>query len=175
MGWVMYIGAAVSLLAGNVQAAISYVDTLPPQPIQASITCKDAAWEQANLATVSGNQVHVKLAPFVQKLVNTARDERIYLGITAAYRSCDTQIYLRQLNCGMGEFNVYQKPSLECTPPTEPPGKSLHNEGLAIDFNCQGYGMIESSPCLGWLEKNAQHYHLKKHAIEAWHWSTTGL
>lgn len=175
MGWVLYVNAIISMITGSAQQAASYVESLPPKPTQSSIACHDKAWESQNLQEIQGFTAHKKLAPFVEKAIKDAADQGVYLGITAAYRSCDTQIQLRRINCGLGDFNIYQKPSNQCKPPTEPPGSSLHNEGLAVDFNCRGYGTIESSPCLPWLDKNGYRYHLKKHDIEAWHWSTTGL
>ena len=51
---------------------------------------------------------------------------------------------------------------------------SLHNEGLAVDLACNGYGFFESSPCYGWLKTNSTRYHLTEHELEPWHWSTTG-
>lgn len=172
--WVVRLIAAAGLISTQAQGAVNYVQSLPPRPAQAQLECRGQAWEQANLTSISGVKVHKKLTPFVEKMLADAHSQGVKLSTTVAYRSCDYQLQLRRLNCGLGEYNLYQKPSDECTPPTEPAGKSLHNEGLAVDFNCQGYGLIEVSPCLPWLEKNAARYHLFRHTDEAWHWSTTG-
>lgn len=173
--WAVQLIALAGLLSTQTPAVVSYVESLPPRPTQAQVVCHDAAWEQQNLQVVAGAKVHPKLAPWLTQMLSDARSQGIYLNITVAYRSCDYQLQLRKMNCGLGEYNLYKKPSNECTPPTEPAGQSLHNEGLAVDFSCQGYSLIETSPCLRWLRQNAGRYQLLPHAKEAWHWSTTGL
>lgn len=174
MGWVVQIIAVASVLASQTPATVSHLQSLPPAPSQTMVTCRDATWEAANLTNIGGARVHKKLAPFVEKLIAEAKKQSIPMSINVAYRSCDYQLQLRANNCGLGDYNLYQKPSEQCSPPTEPAGHSLHNEGLAIDFSCSGYGLFESSPCLAWLRQNAESYHLYNHATEAWHWSTTG-
>lgn len=173
-GWVLRIVAVGTLVGAQVQGVVHYVESLPPRPEQTQVACRDAAWEAANLASVEESRLHKKLVPFTKNLLTEARSQGVPLTINVGYRSCEYQLNLRKLNCGLGDYNLYQKPSSECTPPTEPAGKSLHNEGLAIDFSCHGYALIETSPCLKWLQANASKYHLYKHSIEAWHWSTTG-
>lgn len=174
MGWVIGLVAASGMVAAHTQSVVNYVEALPPRPDQSQIICHDATWETANLVAVENSKVHKKLAPFIEKLLNDARASGTPLMVTVGYRSCDFQLNLRKLNCGLGNYNLYEKPSSQCSPPTEPAGKSLHNEGLALDFGCQGYGLIASSPCFKWLQNNAGKYHLVKHSIEPWHWSTTG-
>jgi hypothetical protein len=48
--------------------------------------------------------------------------------------------------------------------------------GLAIDFTCDGGGVISSSssPCFQWLEANAASYGLYNLPSELWHWSDNG-
>lgn len=168
------LAAALSVMMTQSSAVIKYADSLPPQPDQSTLSCHDTAWEEANLTPVAGGINHKKLSPFVQSAINDAARQGLYLTIASSYRSCDLQTQLRTQACGSGNYNLYQKPSNQCTPPTEPAGHSLHQEGLAVDFACSGYPMFETSPCLSWLRSNAARYHLKSHAIEAWHWSTTG-
>ena len=61
-----------------------------------------------------------------------------------------------------------------------PPGKSLHEQGLAIDFTCNGNTLRDTDPCHAWLVHNAHRYGYKPYsndyygAVEPWHWSTTG-
>lgn len=174
LGWVAQLIAVSGAVAIQAQSAVTYVQSLPPAPDQSVITCHDKEWEKANLVTVSGGKVQKKLAPFVSKLITDAQSQGVPILLSVAYRSCEYQVELRKANCGLGDFNIYQKPSEQCSPPTEPPGKSLHNEGLAIDFACNGYAMIEYSTCLTWLKQNAATYHLYNRDLEAWHWSTTG-
>ena len=173
-GWVIQLVAVAGILVSQTKASVAYVQTLPPAPDQSLVICHDTAWEQQNLIVIAGGQIHKKLAPFVTALITNAQSEGVGIAINVAYRSCDYQLQLRGANCGLGDYNLYQKPSNLCNPPTEPAGKSLHNEGLAIDFACNGYGFFESSPCLNWLKQHGAQYHLYNHAVEAWHWSTTG-
>lgn len=173
-GWALQLFTVTSIVVTQTQASVHYIQTLPPAPDQSVISCHDASWEQSNLVAVAGSQIHKRLAPFVQKLLLDAQSQFTPLLINVAYRTCDYQLQLRSQNCGLGDYNLYQKPSEQCTPPTEPAGKSLHNEGLAIDFACNGYAFFETSPCLTWLKQNAKSYNLYNHELEAWHWSTTG-
>ncbi len=175
MAWVAQIVAVISIIAGQVQGVAQYVAALPPAPDQSQLACRDLAWEAQNLVPVTGSRIHKELAPLATNLITEARTEGIGMSIAVAYRNCDFQLQLRSMNCGTGDYNLYQKPSNLCTPPTEPAGKSMHNEGLAIDFTCDGYSLFEYSPCLTWLKQHADKYHLFNHSIEAWHWSTTGI
>lgn len=166
--------AALSLLVTQTNAVVKYADSLPPQPDRASLSCHDNTWEAANLTAIGSGFVHKKLAPFVQAAITDAGRQALYMTVTSGYRSCSLQTQLRTAACGSGDYNLYRKPSSQCNPPTEPAGHSLHQEGLAVDFACGGYPLFETSPCLTWLNQNAARYHLKNHALEAWHWSTTG-
>lgn len=172
--WVLRLVAASGIIVAQTQSAATYIQSLPPAPDQSQIMCRNTNWEKENLTNVEGSQVHKKLAPYVTKALADARAQNIGLNVSVAYRTCEYQQQLRKMNCGLGDFNIYQKPSEQCSPPTEPAGKSLHNEGLALDFYCTGYGLFEYSPCLTWLKNNAANYHLYNHELEAWHWSTTG-
>ena len=52
----------------------------------------------------------------------------------------------------------------------------MHERGLAIDFTCNGGGVIgsRSSPCFQWLAGNASSYGFYNLPSEPWHWSTNG-
>ncbi len=175
MQLVAQVMAGLLALVSPISLAVQYAQAVPPQPAQTAIVCHDAAWEEANLQPLTGARVQSKLVPFAQKLLQEARTAGANLGITSAYRSCAQQLALRTQACGIGTYNLYQKPSEQCNPPTEPPGESMHQEGLAIDFSCTGYSLFETSPCLTWLQNNGAKYHLYNHELEAWHWSTTGI
>lgn len=172
-GWVAQLLVISSLLFSGASSAIDYAKSLPPRPSQDAVECHNDAWEQSTLVDLRGQQVHEKLAPFVQQLQSDARAEGLILGITSGYRTCKYQGQLRAMSCGYGEYNMTLKPIDECAPPTEPAGRSLHNEGLAVDFNCQGYGFFINSPCYRWLKANGARYFLFEHRLEPWHWSTT--
>lgn len=91
------------------------------------------------------------------------------------YRSHQRQIDLRREHCGPSDYDIWRKPSSECSPPTARPGTSQHERGLAIDFTCNG-GSISSSlnACFIWLTNHAATYGLYNLPSEPWHWSTTG-
>ena len=59
------------------------------------------------------------------------------------YRDPSAQIALRRANCGTSDYAIYEAPSSSCSPPTAPPGTSNHEQGLAIDFTCNGGGTLE--------------------------------
>ena len=66
-------------------------------------------------------------------------------------------------------------PASQCTPPTAIPGTSAHEQGLAIDFTCNGGGTVRrGDPCWNWLAVHAGDYGLINLPSEAWHWSTDG-
>jgi LAS superfamily LD-carboxypeptidase LdcB len=91
------------------------------------------------------------------------------------YRDPAEQIALRRAHCGTSHYAIYEMPSSQCNPPTARPGSSMHEQGLAIDFTCNGSGAISSSsPCFDWLVANAATYGLFNLPSEPWHWSTNG-
>jgi hypothetical protein len=66
-------------------------------------------------------------------------------------------------------------PSSSCRPPTARPGRSMHERGMAIDFRCNGQGIVSrSNPCYIWLSANAAQFGFKNLASEPWHWSING-
>ncbi len=115
------------------------------------------------------------IADNTQALLNAAASDGIML-CGGGYRSSQQQIETRRANCGDSYYDIYQKPSSECSPPTAPPGSSMHERGLAIDFTCNGGGAIssQSSPCFQWLAANASSYGFYNLPSEPWHWSTSG-
>jgi LAS superfamily LD-carboxypeptidase LdcB len=173
-GWVIHAAIIIAGITPVGSRAVEYIRAAPPMPDQSAIICHDAQWEQATLTTVNGAAVHTSLAPFIHQIRNDAQRDGHTLTLTSAYRTCGLQNQLRANSCGTGQYNMTLKPISECAPPTEPAGRSLHNEGLAVDFACQGYSFFAKSPCYQWLKYHAFKYHLLEHELEAWHWSTTG-
>ncbi len=174
MGIGFQILTTVSLLLSQSTAVINYAGSIPPKPDQSAILCHDASWGQANLAPLGNHEVHKKLLPFLQRMITDGEGQGHSLTINSGYRTCSEQGSLRAMACGIGDYNLYRKPINLCLPPTEPAGRSLHNEGLAVDLACAGYGVFEYSPCYRWLKTASPAYHLAEHALEPWHWSTTG-
>lgn len=92
------------------------------------------------------------------------------------YRSHETQIQLRREHCGPSQYDIWQKPSSQCVPPTATPGRSRHEWGLAVDFyhirSRQAIGT--RSEAFAWLSRHATGYGLRNLPSESWHWSDTG-
>lgn len=66
-------------------------------------------------------------------------------------------------------------PSNQCNPPTARPGHSMHQQGLAVDFKCNGSAMTNhQNPCVKWLDRHAKEYGFYNLKSEPWHWSTNG-
>lgn len=49
-------------------------------------------------------------------------------------RTREEQIALRIAHCGSSQYDIYEKPSSQCSPPTARPGTSMHEVGWAVDF-----------------------------------------
>jgi LAS superfamily LD-carboxypeptidase LdcB len=132
-----------------------------------------------SLATVScpaGGSITVdsSLAGSLQSLLDDAAADGENL-CGGGYRDPAAQIALREQNCGTSDYAIYEAPSSSCSPPTARPGTSNHEQGLAIDFTCNGGGTLSSSsPCFSWLQSNAAAYGLYNLPSEPWHWSTDG-
>jgi hypothetical protein len=129
-----------------------------------------------NVKTVNarGITVAASIGDKVTALMDAAKADGIALG-GYGYRNSDQQIALRRAHCGTSNYDVYEKPSGQCHPPTARPGASMHERGLAIDFTYQGSIITShSNPAFVWLNKNAKTYGLYNLASEPWHWSTNG-
>ena len=133
-----------------------------------------------SLSTVScpsGGSITVasSIAGNLQSLLNAASADGINM-CGGGYRSSQGQIETRRNNCGDSYYDIYEKPASQCSPPTARPGSSMHEQGLAVDFTCNGGGAISSrsSPCYQWMNGNASSYGFYNLPSEPWHWSTNG-
>ena len=153
------------------QAASSSGISLPPPGSGRSVASPAGT---IAVTTVGGITVNVSIAGQVAALLRDAAAAGIILG-GGSYRSADAQIAVRRNNCGPTSYDIYQKPSSQCRPPAARPGQSMHEQGLAIDFTCNGALIAtRSGPCWNWLARNAGRYGLLGNSREAWHWSTNG-
>ncbi len=66
--------------------------------------------------------------------------------------------------------------------PANPPGKSMHEWGLAIDLKCNGKSIQDVPDCWKWVRANGGNYNVRNfHTVdsigdsEAWHFSSNGL
>ena len=126
------------------------------------------------LRTVRGITVHEAIADEVAALVDAAEADGISLG-GWGYRSTERQIELRIAHCGPTYYDIWIRPASTCQPPTAVPGRSLHEQGKAVDFTFEGRTITSrSSPAFAWLRENAATYGLRNLPSEPWHWSTTG-
>ena len=117
--------------------------------------------------------VNVSIGTQVKALLDAAAADGVRLS-GSAFRTLQSQIALRTKN---GCPDVWTSPSSSCRVPTATPGKSMHEQGLAIDFaNCGSF----STRCFDWLDGHAAAYGLKNlgcvtpSKCEPWHWSTNG-
>ena len=115
-----------------------------------------------------------QIAPQVEALLAAAEADGIKLGCASSYRPIEEQIRLRKQNCGPTDYDIWQKPSDQCTTPTARPGTSNHEKGLAIDFTYNGKSMTRDDPGFRWLAANAARFGLRNFPSEAWHWSVDG-
>ena len=126
------------------------------------------------LENVRGIRVHRSIAPQLAALLDAAEADGIVLR-GGGYRTADEQIALRRAHCGDDPYSIWEKPAGECSPPTAPPGTSLHELGLAVDFTYNG-GTISSqaSPAFRWLAEHAHRFGFYNLPSEPWHWSVDG-
>jgi len=135
-----------------------------------TVGCPTTSVPMPDTAVVQGIRVHRCIAGQINRLMLAAKAAG--LPITGGgWRSMERQIELRIINhCP----DVYTASANACSPPTARPGTSLHERGLAIDFNCSGNTVSHGDPCWNWLVSNAATYGLSNLPSEAWHWSTSG-
>jgi peptidoglycan hydrolase CwlO-like protein len=132
-----------------------------------------------NLSTIScpnGGSITVaaSIGGNVQGLMTLAGRQGVDI-CGSGYRDPQRQIELRAEHCGTTPYDIYEKPSSQCSPPTARPGRSMHEQGLAIDFNCNGGGSVyRGNSCWNFLVANANSYGLYNLPSEAWHWSVNG-
>lgn len=126
------------------------------------------------LATVRGVTVHVDIADEVHALLRAAGLAGFRLA-GQGYRATEQQIEERRQNCGPTEYDIWLRPASQCNPPTAQPGRSMHEQGLAIDFTWNGALILSrDSPAFAWLAANANRYGLFNLPSEPWHWSVNG-
>jgi peptidoglycan hydrolase CwlO-like protein len=155
---------AASLAAAEAQPAASSSTITPAPGGLATVTCPGGG-----SITIAGS-----IAANVQALLDAAYAAGVTL-CGGGYRDPEEQVALREAHCGTSYYAIYEMPSSQCDPPTARPGTSMHEQGLAIDFTCDGGGTVSSgSSCFTWLSAHAAEYGLYNLPSEPWHWSTNG-
>jgi len=125
------------------------------------------------LTTVGGITVASSIAGQLSSLLNAASAAGYQLG-GSGYRDSSSQIALRRQHCGTSDYAVYQMPPEQCTPATAIPGRSKHEQGLAVDFTVNGQTLRTSDGAYGWMVANAGSYGWVNLPGEPWHWSVGG-
>jgi peptidoglycan hydrolase CwlO-like protein len=126
-----------------------------------------------SLTSVRGITVATSIAGKLEALLNDADGDGIHLG-GSGYRDSSAQVALRRAHCGSSNYDIYDKPAFQCSPPTARPGTSNHERGLAIDFTAGGAILTRGSAGFRWLQSNAGKYGFKNLPSEPWHWSVDG-
>ncbi|MGB6056736.1 MAG: D-alanyl-D-alanine carboxypeptidase family protein [Microthrixaceae bacterium] len=140
--------------------------TVPPTPPGL------VGWD--DVTKVGSFWVHKSIASNVRGLLDAATSAGFSLS-GGGYRDSASQIATRRANCGTTYYDIYVKPSGQCTPPTAIPGRSMHEQGKALDIQSSGSLITSrSNPAFIWLSKNAARFGLYNLPSEPWHWSTNG-
>jgi hypothetical protein len=155
---------AAALQAAEAQPSGSPSTVSPAPGGLATVTCPGGG--SITVAGTIGSQV--------QGLLDASYADGVTL-CGGGYRDPQAQIELRMAHCGTSDYAIYEMPSSQCSPPTARPGSSMHEQGLAVDFTCNGGGTVSSgSSCFAWLSDHAAEYGLYNLPSEPWHWSTNG-
>lgn len=154
------------------QRLAALVGSRAPRPPRASRAATRSG--SISLTTVRGITVATEIAPNLERLLEAADADGLSLS-GGGYRSSDQQVAARRANCGTSDYDIYEKPASQCSPPTARPGQSMHEQGLAIDFTNNGR-LIQSrsDAAFRWLVRNAGRFGLYNLPAEPWHWSTNG-
>lgn len=146
--------------------------TAPPTTTKPVTPSPIFTW--SDMARVGPLWVNKLIAPQVRNLLTAATAAGFNLS-GGGFRDPASQIALRRAHCGPSVYDIYYRPASECSPPTARPGRSMHEQGLAIDITCNGALITNrSSPCFLWLSMNAARFGLSNLPSEPWHWSING-
>lgn len=126
------------------------------------------------ITVVRGIPIHRSIATNLESMLAAAAADGVQIS-GSGYRSSARQVQLRRAHCGSTPFDVYEKPSSQCSPPTARPGRSMHERGLAVDLTVGGRAITtRSSPAFRWLAENASRFGFFNLPSEPWHWSVNG-
>lgn len=124
------------------------------------------------------NQLHSKVMPYFEKMLEDAKDDGIDLWVVSAFRSFQTQAQLKgaytvTYGSGANAFSADQ-------------GFSEHQLGTTVDFTSSGLGggldLFGQTPAFTWLVNNAHKYGFvmsypesnSYYVYEPWHWRFVG-
>jgi hypothetical protein len=126
-----------------------------------------------SLTTTHGITVASSIADNLGRMLDAAAASGINFG-GQGYRDSSQQVALRRAHCGSSEYDIYEKPASQCSPPTARPGQSMHERGLAVDFTQDGSVINSGSSGYRWLKAHAAGYGFYNLPSEPWHWSVNG-
>lgn len=127
-----------------------------------------------DITTVEGIRINQRIAPELEAMLAAAAADGVDLR-GWGFRTNDKQIELRERHCGNTQYDIWEKPASECSPPTAIPGQSRHERGLAIDFQYDGKTIRDRSNAgFVWLAEHAAGFGLENLPSEPWHWSVDG-
>jgi LAS superfamily LD-carboxypeptidase LdcB len=124
------------------------------------------------------HQLHSKVIPYFNRMVEAAKDDGVDLFVVSAYRSFQTQAQLK------GAYSVTYGSGANAFAADQ--GYSEHQLGTTIDFTTKGIngGLsgFQNTPAYTWLKENAYQYgfvlsYPEKNAyyvFEPWHWRFVG-
>ncbi len=161
--------------AADEAALVQELAAVPSPPPPATPTPVPSTTGAADIRVAGkGIEVHVSIVADIQRLLADADAAGVNLA-GGGYRDPAAQIRTRRNNCGTSNYAIYQMPARQCSPPTARPGRSMHEQGKAIDFTYNGRLIrSRSGPGWNWLKANAAKYGLENLPSEPWHWSTNG-
>ncbi len=126
------------------------------------------------ICTVGPWQVDTTIASRITALLAASRAAGLDLG-GGSYRPTTAQVALRRAHCGPTDYDLYQRPAGQCSPPTARPGRSMHEWARALDITDHGRLLrSHTDPAFQWLAAHAATYGLANLPSEPWHWSTSG-
>ncbi|MEM9560981.1 MAG: D-alanyl-D-alanine carboxypeptidase family protein [Actinomycetota bacterium] len=175
--------AALAQLGAEVDAGLDVVDindelvrrlAAAPAPSSSGGSAPIPVSDGEIVSAGNGIMVHESIVDDVRQLLADAAADGVVLA-GGGYRDPAQQIAVRRNNCGTSNYAIYEMPSSQCRPPTARPGRSMHEQGRAIDFTYNGRIISSrSGAAWNWLFANAERYGLYNLPSEPWHWSTNG-
>lgn len=123
-------------------------------------------------------QIHREVLPYLEDLMEAAKEDGIELYVTSGYRSFETQQAIKTQNritYGAGTANSFVADQ----------GYSEHQLGTTVDFTTRMSGLtaaFEQTPAYEWLQRRAYRYGFilsypkgnSYYIFEPWHWRYVG-
>ncbi len=169
------LGVELEAQSADENALVKELADVPAPPPPATPTPAPSSTGALDIRSAGkGIEVDVSIVDDIRRLLADAEAAGVNLA-GGGYRDPAAQIRVRRNNCGTSNYAIYEMPARQCRPPTARPGRSMHEQGKAIDFTYNGRLIrSRSGPGWNWLKANAAKYGLKNLPSEPWHWSTNG-